>query len=261
MTNEQPGPVDAYLDRLFDKLSGTGAVGRRALAEAEDHLRAAADDGEALGLVRADAERRAIEAFGSPDLLAAQLRAVHRPAAWLRPTFTGAWLAGGIGLLAVGASGLVAEVMGRIWGPAFVAGDTPGVTYTAARCAQYLALFPEAHGCAAAAATDHWGEVVMSRVGAGVLGLIALVVLWAAARTTALGTWRPPRGAVALPMAVLFAVSGAGLTGLALMQTVFGDTGMVGANLSAGLVALVAAAVCGIAYARRRGQPPAGRAA
>ena len=258
---EQSGPVDAYLDRLFDRLSGTGPAGRRTLAEAEDHLRAAAGDGEALGLDRAAAERRAIEAFGSPDLLAAQVRAVHRPAAWLRPAFTGAWLAGGVALITVGVAGLVAEVMGRIWGPAFVAGDTPGVTYTAARCAQYLAISPRAHGCAEAAATDHWGEVVMSRVGAGVLGLIALMVLWAAVRTTALGTasWRPPRGTVALPLMVLFALAGLGLSGLALMQLAFRDTGMMGANLSAGVVALVAAVICGIGYARRRSPAP-GRA-
>ena len=30
--------VDRYLDALFDRLAGTGAAGRRALAEAEDHL-------------------------------------------------------------------------------------------------------------------------------------------------------------------------------------------------------------------------------
>lgn len=251
------GPLDAYLDRLFDQLAGTGGAGRRTLAEVEDHLRSAADDGEALGLNRYDAEARAVETFGPADAMAAQLRAVHRPTAWLRPAFADAWLAGGLGLLAVGASGLLAEVFGRIFGAAFVAGDTPGVTYTAARCAQYLSLSPGAGGCGQAAAIDHWGEVVLSRVAAGVLGLLALLVLWAARRNTALGgaAWWPPRGTVALPMAALFAVAGAGLTGIALMQMAFGDTGMVGANLSAGVVALVAAMLCVIAYRRRRVQP------
>ena len=32
------GAIDAYLDRLFDHLAGTGGRGRRILAEAEDHL-------------------------------------------------------------------------------------------------------------------------------------------------------------------------------------------------------------------------------
>ncbi|HEY3009912.1 MAG TPA: hypothetical protein VGJ63_17860, partial [Micromonosporaceae bacterium] len=76
-------------------------------------------------------------------------------------------------------------------------------------------------------------------------------------RNTPLGSegWRPPRGAVALPMAALFGVAGAGLTGIGLMQVAFGDTGMIGANLSAGGVALVAAAACAIAYGRQRSAP------
>jgi hypothetical protein len=44
------GPVDRYLDDLFDALAGTGGAGRRALAEAEDHLRAATADRMADGV-------------------------------------------------------------------------------------------------------------------------------------------------------------------------------------------------------------------
>jgi hypothetical protein len=258
----EPGPVDRYLDDLFDRLAGTGAAGRRTLAEAEDHLRAAADQGEALGLSRSDAERRAVAAFGAADRVAAQLRAVHRPDAWLRPAFAGAWLAGALGLLGIGASGLVAEVFGRIFGPEFVAGDGPGVTYTAARCAEYLRLFPGAGGCTGAAAMDHWGEVVQFRVLAGVLGLLALAVFGLARRRTAFGeaTWQPPRGAVAVPLGALFAVTGAGFTGLSLMQLAYGGRDMLGANLSAGIVALAAAALCFLRYGRSR-RHPVGRAA
>ena len=44
MTDEllTDGPVERYLDALFDRLAGTGQAGRRSLVEAEDHLRAAA---------------------------------------------------------------------------------------------------------------------------------------------------------------------------------------------------------------------------
>jgi len=250
------GPVDRYLDDLFDRLAGTGAAGRRTVAEVEDHLRSAAEDGEALGLDRLEAERRAVATFGPADTMAARIRAVHGSTAWLRPAVAGAWLAGGLGLVAVGASGLVAEILGRLFGADFVAGDSPGVTYTPARCAQYLGLFPGAGSCTQAAATDHWGEVVQFRVAAGVLGLLVLAGLWWARRNTPVGTlaWRPPRGAVALPMAALFGVAGAGFTGIGLMQVAFGDTGMVGANLSAGGVALVAAAACALGYGRRRPQ-------
>ena len=249
------GPVHRYLDDLFDRLAGTGAAGRRTLAEVEDHLRAAADQGEAQGLSRTDAEQRAVTRFGAPEAMAAQLRAVHRPDAWLRPALAGAWLAGGLGLVAVGASGLVAEVFGRVFGPEFVAGDGPGVTYTAARCAEYLRLFPGAADCAGAAATDHWGEVVQFRVLAGVLGLLALATFGLARRRTAFGgaAWRPPRGAVAVPLGALFAVGGAGLTGISLMQLAYGDRDMLGANLSAGIVALAASALC---FGRSRRRPP-----
>jgi hypothetical protein len=254
--------VDRYLDALFDRLAGTGAAGRRALAEAEDHLRSAADQGEAQGLSHVDAEQRAVTAFGPPDAVAAQLRAVHRPEAWLRPAFTGVWLAGGLGLVAIGVSGLVAEVLGRMFGPEFVAGDGPGVTYTAARCADYLRLFPAAGGCAGAAATDHWGEVVQYRVLAGVLGLLLLGTYGLARRRTELAeeAWRPPRGTVAVPLGALFAVAGAGLTGISLMQLAYGDRDMLGANLSAGIVALAAAALCFIGNGRGR-RHPAGTAA
>jgi hypothetical protein len=44
-------------------------------------------------------------------------------------------------------------------------------------------------------------------------------------------------------MGALFAVVGLGLSGIALVQIAFGDTGMVGANLSASVVALAAALV------------------
>ena len=87
---------------------------------------------------------------------------------------------GGIGLVAIGASGLVAELLGRLFGAGFVAGDLPGVTYTAQRCAEFLEYFPDAGSCAQAAALHHWGEVVEYRVAVGVVGAVVLgaYLLW-----------------------------------------------------------------------------------
>src|SRR5262249_61874572 len=108
--------------------------------------------------------REAVQRFGSTARVASELRVAHQGiGGWLRPAFVGCWLAGAVGLVAVGLSGLVAEVFGRVFGPAFVAGDAPGVTYTSARCADYFEYFPHARDCADAAAQHHWGEVVEGR--------------------------------------------------------------------------------------------------
>lgn len=249
-------PVDQCLDDLFDRLAGTGAAGRRALAEAEDHLRSAVAEGVARGLSQDEAEREAVARFGSTARVAGELRIAHRGiAGWLRPAFVGCWIAGSTGLIAVGVSGLVAEVFGRVYGAAFVAGDAPGVTYTADRCADYFEYFPHARDCADAAALHHWGEIVESRVAVGVLGLLALLLLWLVRRGTALGTpdWTPPRGSVAVPMTALYALVGLGLSGLSLMQLAFHDTQGVGANLSAGVVS-VAAALGVVVWFLRRGR-------
>ncbi len=241
--------VDQCLDEMFDRLAGTGAAGRRALAELEDHLRSAVAEGTARGLSTEQAEREAVARFGATAEVAGQLRSVHHgPYAWLRPAFVGCWLAGGLGLVTVGISGLVCEVFGRLFGADFVAGDAPGVTYTAQRCADYFEYAPNAATCADAAAFHHWGEVVDSRVSAGVLGVLALLVLWLVRRSSQLGrpAWTPPRATVAVPLIAIFALIGAAFTGVSLMQLAFHDHDKAGANLSDGLVSLLAAVLVAV---------------
>ncbi|WP_446215378.1 hypothetical protein [Micromonospora sp. IBHARD004] len=53
-------PIDGYLDRLFDRLAGTGAAGRRTMVEAEDHLPSAVAQAVAEGADPAGAERLAV---------------------------------------------------------------------------------------------------------------------------------------------------------------------------------------------------------
>ena len=67
--------IEAYLDELFDRLAGTGAAGRRSLAEAEDHLRSAAAEAMAAGVTPEQAERDAVARFGPANTLAAALAA------------------------------------------------------------------------------------------------------------------------------------------------------------------------------------------
>jgi hypothetical protein len=145
-------PIERYLDELLGRLRVDPARARRILAEAEDHLYATAEGLQGDGLSRSDAEQEAVRRFGEPAEVAASHRRIRlqdlpRPMIGLS----------GIGLVAIGVSGLFAEVMGRLWGAAFVAGDPPGSTYTPARCADFQEYLP-GHDCLSAAALHHWGR-------------------------------------------------------------------------------------------------------
>lgn len=87
--------IEWYLDELFDQLAGTGAAGRRALIEAEYHLRAAATDAMAAGLPQDEAEHEAISRFGPPALVARKLRSAQGPRRSNRAVSM-AWLLAGL---------------------------------------------------------------------------------------------------------------------------------------------------------------------
>jgi hypothetical protein len=145
-----------------------------------------------------------------------------------------------VGLVAIGVSGLLAGALGRVAGKDFISGDAPGVTYTGARCADYLEYHPEAADCAAAATAHHFDEVVTYRAAAGALGLLVLAG-WYAAR------WRLRRAGERSTLPATFtttagaAVFGAGavfLLGLSLPALVVGGSEGAGALLTGGVVAL-----------------------
>jgi hypothetical protein len=250
--------IDGVLDELFDHLAGTGPAGRRALAEAEDHLHSAAAHARASGLDAAAAERDAVQRFGPPAAVAAGIRRAHLDrAAIARTAFIGTWFVGAVSLVAIGVSGLVAELFGRVYGAGFVAGDGSGVTYTPERCADYFEYVPNAGSCAAAAAEHHFGEVVTSRVAVGVLGLLALAVLAIARRTLLRGPqWRQPSPYVATVLLALFGLAALGLGGLGLMQLGLGTSSGVGADLAAGLVAAIVVLVVAFWSLRRLHRSP-----
>jgi len=256
------GPVDRYLDELFDRLAGTGTDGRRSVTEAEDHLRSAVAESVAAGTDPELAEHEAVERFGRPAAIATQLRVAHRGIGGLiRPVITGAVWVGLVGALALGVSGLVSEVLGRVFGAGFVAGDTNGVTYTPARCADFFEYFPKAGTCEAAASLHHWGEVVEYRVALGVLGLLGLAGWAVLRRTTVLGgpAWRAPAPIVAMVVAALAAFSGAGLLFISLTSIGFADSHGAGVSLADGAVALLVA-IGAAAWALLHGRRPAARA-
>jgi hypothetical protein len=233
--------IDRYLDRLLAELRGSPADVRRVLAEAEEHLRDAARDGVAEGLTESEAERRAVERFGPPRSVARRFDGVFplgesvRALAWALAPLAA------VGLIAVGVSGAISEVLGRLFGPAFVSGDLPWVRYTPQRCAELQRLFP-GHSCLDAAILDHGGEVVQFRVAAGVLGLLILGA-YALVRRRA----KPP---VLVLRRGLVPVAGVAVYGLAaavlLLQgadavSLGGTHGGSGQWWSAGIVALVVA--------------------
>jgi hypothetical protein len=241
----KPDPVEDYLDRLFDELAGTGGTGRRALAEAEDHLASARDELVDAGVPTDEAGTRVVTRFGDADRIAADLRAARRDLPGLvRQLVSGGWLLGAVGLIAIGLSGLLAGLMNLLWGARFVAGDTDGVTYTAGRCADYLEYFP-GHTCATAAALHHVTEVVNYRAAAGVLGVVALLAYVGLRRRGPLAGARfaPRMDLLALVATALFGLAAVALGGPSLVSAIAGDTAGTGAYLSAGIVAgLVAAA-------------------
>lgn len=76
------------------------------LAETEDHLRAAVDEAAAAGTPPEQAERQAVDRFGSPRMVATQLRRAQRGPVLASVAFGTALLAG-LALLVFGAAYLV----------------------------------------------------------------------------------------------------------------------------------------------------------
>ena len=99
--------IEWYLDELFDQLAGTGAAGRRALMEAEYHLRTAAAGAMARGLPEDQAEHEAVSRFGPSALVARKMRSAQGPGRLNRVVST-SWLLAGRAGCGLGVAYLVA---------------------------------------------------------------------------------------------------------------------------------------------------------
>ena len=248
--------IDRYVARLADRL-GAGQDTWRLLAETDGHLRDAQSALQAQGMDPAEAAELAVRRFGDPAAVA-RARSPRRRAVGL---LSGGWLVVSLGLVVIGLSGLVSWALEAIWGPAFLAGDVNGVTYTTARCADFLGFFPQAGSCAAAAAMHHSDEIVSERLAAGILGIV-LLVAWLLMRRLrgAVPIVREDRRMLLVASAVTFL--GVGLVGFGwgalsiVLDLVRGlAVAGVGVRLSDGAIALVAGVVALILLARflRRG--------
>ena len=240
-----PGdPVEEYLDLLYTRLHTSPRQARRVLAEAEDHLREAVADGLSAGMTEREAQEAAISSFGSVRAVvrAHDARLRRFPAlAVLGDLVMSAWMLAGIGLLAIGLSGLVAQAMNAAFGPRFV-GAIPGAArLTAATCRSWLADNPGAHNCAQAAILETSGDAVRLRLLAGIAGLVLLVACHLARRYWSAAML--PDGFVPTVAVSLFGLAGLGLAWLAANQGVMGVSAGPGFYLSGAIVSLAVAAV------------------
>lgn len=241
-------PIQDYLGRLRAGLRTGDAA--RIMAEAEDHLSETVAAGLAAGLTEREAQEAAVSAFGSVTAVVRAHETRPRnlirgrtPMAILGDLFLSAWKLGGIGLIAVGVSGLVVAVMNAVFGRAFVGQPPAGVTFPEARCAYWMTAWTHAHTCAQAAMLEASSDGVILRGGAGALG-VALLACYVVTRGILRQRGYDPHSLLAGYFPALAAcVFGAGALGLALAQlTGFDVTFGPGTYLSGAIVAVAFAA-------------------
>jgi hypothetical protein len=183
-----PDPIGKYLSDLRASLELAPDQAELVVAEAEDHLRETVACGLATGMSPGEAQLAAISAFG-PVKAVVHAHASRpdgfvrgrTPAAILGDLILAGWRLAGTGLVAVGASGLVALLMNLAFGRAFTGQAPAGVTFGKAGCAYWMGLWPGAHSCAAAHLLEASSDAVVLRAGAGVMGT-ALLVAYGVAR-------------------------------------------------------------------------------
>lgn len=158
-----------------------------------------------------------------------------------------------VGFVAIGVSGVVAAGMQAAFGSGFLAGDLPDVTYTADRCTDLKEYAPAGATCAEAAALHHSDETVTYRLAAGVLGLLLLGVWLVVRRRNAAPPGALPPGLVEAAGTALFGVVGLALLAQGFELLVLGPGTGEGADLSAGIVSLVVAALFAIGLFRSLG--------
>jgi hypothetical protein len=247
--------IEQYLDQLFLASRLAPQATRRLLREAEDHLRHSQTGLLSTGMPEADAAAEAVRRFGTVRALLVRAGQEDPRGALVRTAVSlgvgGLWLLA-LGLVAIGASGVLAWAFGSWAGREYVSGNPPGVAYTEERCQQLLRLEPDAPDCLTAATEHHFFETVAYRLAAGGLGV---VVALAALASRPLARRGPDiRGLVGAAGVLMFGAAAV------LMLAEGGANGPTadgaGALVSAGLVSLAAAAGCGLllfAWLRRSG--------
>jgi hypothetical protein len=205
------GPVDQYLDEMFDLLAGTGPDGRRLLLEAEEHLTEAAAEARARGLDAEAAERDAVDRFGAAATIARRVPArAGTVRISLRRLAVAAWALTGTTLAWYGLSGALTWLLSWPWTRLLIATDRFGGHPMCER-----PWIPPGPVDCVRVHQQEWSVLpwtdndfpYLYTAGLGVALVVALAVL---RRTTALGapSWTPSRTTVGLALAIPFGLGG-----------------------------------------------------
>ena len=174
--------LERYLDRLFDRLSGTGAAGRRILTETEAHLTERVDDLIAQGLAPDAAAQAAISQFGAPEAVANAMVTKQDPGRLVfRQVIASVWVFAATILITAGVSGALCWLIGCMLGPAIMAPEGAAMIQSAQVCADLMAAHPLAHDCMDAIMQHNFDGMVFSSLAAGLAGCALLALYFAAA--------------------------------------------------------------------------------
>ncbi|RNM16928.1 HAAS signaling domain-containing protein [Nocardioides pocheonensis] len=238
--------IDTYLDDLAARLRVGPARSRRFLVEAEEHLRDTVAREVAAGAAEPDAERVAIERFGTVRQVA---RAANGPVlARLTPLALGGAQLAAVGSATVLAGTLLSRLVAAVTSTTATFGFPHDTVASASQVAHWLAVQPGAADWPAAAASENAADTLVLRGGFALLCLLAsLGVLWLLRRRTS----APADGVV--PAIGMTAFGGAAafllLAGFTDSRTPF-EWGR-GLLLSDASVALVVAAAYAVVLLRR----------
>lgn len=184
MTSEQE-PIEAYLDELLGRLRGPASVVRGTLAEAEAHLRDAADEAIESGMEPTEAQQLAVARFGSAREVAAAANrfAVGGAVRSLAPAAISAvGRVAAAGLASIGLAALLAHALALVTSRGFVFGRPRDVVLEAADCSRWLGAQPTAASCRQAATLENASDSLVLPVVASIVGLVIVAAAFAIAR-------------------------------------------------------------------------------
>ena len=156
--DQTDSPIERYLDELLTMARTLPPRQiRRLIAEVEAHLRDDAEAAQQGGMSVFAAEAQAVTRLGPASSIAGAEHSlgVTPIGALARQVLLTGLLLGGVGGIAVGASGLLAFVIRVVGGTRVLVGVPSAQVLTASNCARWLANRPGASSCRAAA-TDDW---------------------------------------------------------------------------------------------------------